>query len=142
MRHINLRIGALLLFFAGLTLSACNATLRSTVDTADHANLDGFKTYAWITDKPLFNSSTLAPEVVNPLNEQRIRMTIEEELERKIEITRFNGERYSQSVQAIPSHVVNHGTNHRAQMLQLIHSYDGETFEQDMTFYFRHQQNI
>ena len=83
MRHIYLRFGAILSFLAVLTLSSCAATLRSTVDTADHANLDGFKTYTWITDGPLFNSSAQAPEVVNPLNERRIRTTIEKELERK-----------------------------------------------------------
>ncbi len=83
MRHINLHVRSMLSILAVLTMSACATTLKSTVDTADHANLNGFKTYAWIDDGRLFNSSTQAPEVVNPLNEQRTRTAITEELERK-----------------------------------------------------------
>ncbi len=83
MTHINLPVRAMLAIFAMLTLSACATTLTSTVDTADHADLDGFKTYAWITDRPMFNSSIYAPEVVNPLNEQRIRAAIEDKLKDK-----------------------------------------------------------
>ena len=83
MTHINLPARAMLAIFAMLTLSACATTLTSRVDTADHANLDGFKTYAWITDRPVFNSSIHAPEVINPLNEQRIRTAIEEKLKDK-----------------------------------------------------------
>ncbi len=83
MRHINLQVRAMLSILAILTMSACATTLKSTVDTADHANLNGFKTYAWIDDGLLFNSSTQAPEVVNPLNLQRTRTAITEELERK-----------------------------------------------------------
>ncbi len=83
MRHINLHVRSMLSILAILTMSACATTLKSTVDTADHANLNGFKTYAWIDDGLLFNSSTQAPEVVNPLNLQRTRTAITEELERK-----------------------------------------------------------
>ncbi|MFB3104454.1 MAG: DUF4136 domain-containing protein [Pseudomonadales bacterium] len=83
MRHINLHVRSMLSILAMLTISACATTLTSTVDTADHANLNGFKTYALIDDGRLFNSSTQAPEVVNPLNEQRTRTAITEELERK-----------------------------------------------------------
>ena len=35
----------------------------------------------------------------------------------------------------IIAHVVNHTTDHRAQMLALIASYGGQTFEQDYSFY-------
>ena len=83
MRHINLQVRTMLSILAVLTMSACATTLSTTVDTADHANLNGFKTYAWIDDGLVFNSSTRAPEVVNPLNEQRTRTAIEEELARK-----------------------------------------------------------
>lgn len=83
MRHINLHVRSMLSILAMLAVSACATTLTSTVDTADHANLNGFKTYAWIDDGLLFNSSTQAPEVVNPLNKQRTRTAITEELERK-----------------------------------------------------------
>lgn len=38
-------------------------------------------------------------------------------------------------------HVVNHSTDHRAQMLRLIHDYGGETFAQDMIYYLREQQS-
>jgi uncharacterized damage-inducible protein DinB len=35
----------------------------------------------------------------------------------------------------IIAHVINHATDHRAQMLALIASYGGQTFEQDYSFY-------
>ncbi len=38
-------------------------------------------------------------------------------------------------------HVVNHSTDHRAQMLRLIGDYGGQTFEQDIIFYLRAQQS-
>ncbi|MGB7338224.1 MAG: DinB family protein [Phototrophicaceae bacterium] len=37
-------------------------------------------------------------------------------------------------------HVVNHSTDHRAQMLRLIGEFGGQTFEQDIIFYLRAQQ--
>ena len=83
MSHINSKVRAMLSILAMLTISACATTLRSTVDTADHADLDGFRTFAWITEQASFDSSTQAPEFVNPLNEQRVRAAIEEQLERK-----------------------------------------------------------
>ncbi len=83
MRHINLHVRSMLSILAVLTMSACATTLTTAVDTADHADLNGFKTYAWIDDGLSFNSSTRAPDVINPLNEQRTRTAIEEELERK-----------------------------------------------------------
>jgi uncharacterized damage-inducible protein DinB len=51
--------------------------------------------------------------------------------------TRFAGEKTSNVVHEILRHVVNHGTDHRSQMLRIIHDYGGETFEQDMFFYYR-----
>ncbi len=83
MRHINLQVRTMLSILAVLTMSACATTLTTAVDTADHADLNGFKTYAWIDDGLSFNSSTRAPDVINPLNEQRTRTAIEEELQRK-----------------------------------------------------------
>ena len=83
MSHINSKVRAMLSILAMLTISACATTLRSTVDTADHAGLDGFKTFAWITEHASFDSSTQTPEFVNPLNERRVRAAIEEQLERK-----------------------------------------------------------
>lgn len=46
---------------------------------------------------------------------------------------------YTQTVGQVLLHVVNHSTDHRAQILRLIHDYGGETFQQDMIFYFREQ---
>lgn len=63
-------------------------------------------------------------------------------LEEELHVTRQNGEAYVMSIQAIIHHIVNHGTNHRAQILHLIHVYGGRTFEQDMTAFFRHKQGI
>lgn len=39
-------------------------------------------------------------------------------------------------------HVVNHSTDHRAQMLRLIGDYGGQTFEQDIIFYLREKQSL
>ncbi|MEQ8672201.1 MAG: DinB family protein [Aggregatilineales bacterium] len=58
----------------------------------------------------------------------------------EFEMRRTNGEAYVHRVRDVILHVVNHGTDHRAQMLELIHSYGGETFGQDMIFYLRQQQ--
>lgn len=52
-------------------------------------------------------------------------------------ITPLTGNTYHASVGEIIAHVVNHGTNHRAQILQHIHNAGGQTFEQDMSRYFR-----
>lgn len=40
------------------------------------------------------------------------------------------------AVWQIVSHLVNHGTDHRAQMLATLHLVGGKTIEQDMMFYF------
>jgi len=32
-------------------------------------------------------------------------------------------------------HLVNHGTDHRAQVLRALHDFDAPTFEQDLLFY-------
>ena len=53
------------------------------MDTADHAVIGGFETYAWLNELPLLESSAVAPSVVNPLNQQRIRFAVEQELRRK-----------------------------------------------------------
>ncbi len=66
-----------------LGISACATTLKSSVDVADHAMFGELKTYAWITDQPMFTSNAASPDVVNPLNEQRIRTAVEEQLQNK-----------------------------------------------------------
>jgi len=64
---------------ATVALSACASTLTSSVDSAEHDRLDDYATYAWLDyDRSLGN--TFAPEVVNPRNTQRIRLSIDEEL--------------------------------------------------------------
>ena len=47
------------------------------------ADFGAFKTYAWITDEPLTQSNSAAPSLVNPLNEDRVRASVDSELERK-----------------------------------------------------------
>lgn len=59
------------------------------------------------------------------------------DLERRIDIVPFTGNPYSGTVADLVLHVVNHGTNHRAQMLRLIHDAGGQTFEQDVSHYLR-----
>ncbi len=83
MNTFNSEIRTALSLFVVLTLSACASTLKSSVDVADHAEFGELRTYAWITDQPMFASNVVSPEVVNPLNEQRIRAAIEEQLENK-----------------------------------------------------------
>ena len=46
---------------------------------------------------------------------------------------------HEESVLGVLIHVVNHGTDHRAQMLALCHQLGGETIEQDLTYYLREQ---
>lgn len=62
------------------------------------------------------------------------------ELERVVTFTRGSGEQLSLPVWQIIAHIVNHGTDHRGQMLRIIHDMGGETFEQDMFFYLRELQ--
>ena len=83
MNIINLKIRTVLSLLLVLTLSACAAQLKSSVDVADHAEFDELRTYAWITDQPFFTSNAASPEVINPLNEQRIRAAVEEQLQNK-----------------------------------------------------------
>jgi uncharacterized damage-inducible protein DinB len=61
----------------------------------------------------------------------------EAELERVIEVKRATGEISHRSVAQIAMHVVNHGTDHRGQILRIIHDCGGVTFGQDMIGYFR-----
>ena len=66
-----------------LGVSACATTLKSSIDQADSADLSTYKTYAWISEQPLLQSNTAAPELINPVNKDRVRRSIENELERK-----------------------------------------------------------
>ena len=83
MNIVNFNIRAALSLLFVLSLSACATPLKSSVDVADNAEFGELKTYAWITDQPLFTSNAASPDVVNPLNEQRIRTAVEEQLENK-----------------------------------------------------------
>lgn len=49
---------------------------------------------------------------------------------------RYNGDTVTSKLGEILGHIVNHGTDHRAQILRLIHDYGGETFEQDLFFFY------
>ncbi len=83
MNIVNLKMRTALSLLVVLSISACATTLKSSVDVADHAEFGELKTYAWITDQPLFTSNAVSPEVVNPLNEQRIRVAVENQLRNK-----------------------------------------------------------
>jgi uncharacterized damage-inducible protein DinB len=61
----------------------------------------------------------------------------EADLEGTFDYVRGNNEAMTSIVREILWHIVNHGTDHRAQILQLCHAYGAPTFEQDMFFYFR-----
>ena len=83
MNIVNFKIRTALSLLLVLSISACATTLKSSVDVADHAEFGDLKTYAWITDQPLFTTNAASPDVVNPLNEQRIRTAVEGQLENK-----------------------------------------------------------
>jgi len=83
MNSVNSKIRTALSLLIVLGISACATTLKSTVDVADHAEFGELRTYAWITNQPMFVSNAASPEVVNPLNEQRIRTAVEEQLQNK-----------------------------------------------------------
>ncbi len=83
MNIVSLKIRTALSLLFVLSLSACATPLKSSVDVADNAEFGELKTYAWITDQPLFTSNAASPDVVNPLNEQRIRTAVEGQLENK-----------------------------------------------------------
>ncbi len=83
MNIVNSKLRTALSLLLVLSISACATTLKSSVDVADHAEFGELKTYAWITDQPFFTSNAVSPEVINPLNEQRIRTAVEEQLQNK-----------------------------------------------------------
>jgi uncharacterized damage-inducible protein DinB len=61
----------------------------------------------------------------------------EAELARVIQYRSTKGEPFQQSVWQVLAHVVNHGTDHRAQTLAMLYQLGAPTIEQDMLFYFR-----
>ncbi len=83
MNIVNSKLRTALSLLLVLSISACAAQLKSSVDVAEHAEFGELKTYAWITEQPLFTSNAVSPEVVNPLSEQRIRTAVEEQLQHK-----------------------------------------------------------
>ncbi len=80
---VNSKIRTALSLLLVLSISACAAQLKSSVDVAENAAFGDLKTFAWITDQPMFTSNAASPEVVNPLNEQRIRTAVEQTLQSK-----------------------------------------------------------
>ncbi len=83
MNIVNFKIRTALSLLVVLSISACATTLKSSVDVADHAEFGELRTYAWITDQHMFVSNAASPEVINPLNEQRIRSAVERQLQTK-----------------------------------------------------------
>ncbi len=83
MNIVNSKIRTALSLLLVLSISACATTLKSSVEVAEHAEFGELKTYAWITEQPFFTSNAASPEVINPLNEQRIRTAVEQQLQNK-----------------------------------------------------------
>ncbi len=65
------------------SLGACATPITSMVDVAEGADPASFKTYAWVTSRPLLTDSADPTGLISPVNERRIRVSIEQELERK-----------------------------------------------------------
>jgi len=61
----------------------------------------------------------------------------EGDLTRPIQYQATAGETYTHQVFGILMHLVNHGTDHRAQIMALINLLEGPTIEQDYIFYLR-----
>lgn len=55
--------------------------------------------------------------------------------------TTTSGMSHTQSVGEILLHIVNHGTDHRAQTLAMLHQLGAATIEQDFVFYLRERVN-
>lgn len=76
--------------------------------------------------------------------EQHVRHTIatltDADLARPMAYQRTGGSPQSTPLVGILLHVVNHGTDHRAQVLQLINRVGGQSVEQDLIFYLRAQR--
>ena len=76
----SIRLAAL--GIATLLLGACATPIKSTIDQASDSDFSEFATYAWVSEEP-YMSRDVPTELVNPLNFQRVRSSIEAELERK-----------------------------------------------------------
>jgi uncharacterized damage-inducible protein DinB len=70
---------------------------------------------------------------------ERVKALDEAQLERVItyEVTRINGEKIQavNTAWQILAHIVNHGTDHRSQVLPILHRFGAPTFEQDFMIY-------
>ena len=83
MTTANRKLRVFMVLLGATALGACATPLTSTVDTAQDAEFDQLHTYAWLGDSGTFTSDVSAPDVVNPLNAQRIRSSVEDELNSK-----------------------------------------------------------
>jgi len=63
------------------------------------------------------------------------------EIDRDFTFARMYGDQLQQNVGQTLLHIVNHGTDHRSQILRIIHDFGGKTFEQDMAYFFREQNS-
>jgi hypothetical protein len=65
-----------------LALTACAATLRVDSDFDPAASFAGYRSFAWIREDPLIQSSA-SPTSISPLNSRRIRDAVESALQAK-----------------------------------------------------------
>lgn len=66
-----------------LLVGACATPITTTVDATEKTDIGMFKTYAWISDEQLRSSDAGAHSLINPVNDRRIRESIDSELMRK-----------------------------------------------------------
>lgn len=66
----------------------------------------------------------------------------EADLEKRIEVTTTEGTKFTDILAQMLIHVVNHGTDHRSQMLRIIHDFGGETYEQGLSFYYLEKDKL
>ena len=83
MNTISSKFRVLSVALLAMGLSACASTVRSTVDVAENVDLSEYKTFAWVSDGPVFSADADDAAIVNPINERRIRAALETELSSK-----------------------------------------------------------
>lgn len=93
--------------------------------------------YHTVHDYPTRESIRTAWDKVEQGLRSYVNNLTEARLNEHLTYKRSNGESFSTPIWAVLLHVVNHGTDHRAQIMRQIHDMGGKTFAQDLIFYLR-----
>lgn len=91
-------------------------------------------------DYPTSDSVRVRWDVIERDNRAYLRSLTDEELTRDVQYTSTEGTPHHMTAIGILMQVVNHGTDHRAQILQTLHDMGMPTIEQDLIFYMLESQ--